>query len=118
MKSTPEWRLFLGVLDHKDVVIKITTDYNVQAHKLLANYELGLKLYGSYPLMRCGQLKMVVMDRVDGIPISEYDEHSLPASVSADIKTAIDLLHTQDLVLLILRAAHIMVMGQNARDAY
>lgn len=116
-----------------EVVVKLTTIYNRDAHEMLASVgctdagettggdsnvgdahngsarALAPKLHGCYSFMGGGNLKMVVMDRVNGKPLSDYGDHSLPSSVFDDVKKAIDLLHQKGYVFGDLRAPNVMV---------
>lgn len=60
---------------------------------------------------------MVVMERVPGKPMSEFEKHSLPSTVFDDVKAAIDILHDQDLVFGDLRASNIMIVGEDKNHA-
>ena len=95
-----------------DVVVKFTSSYNEEAHKLLAEHNLAPKLYGCHRVI--GNLFMVVMERVKGknIKAHELTEEPLEGSVFEDITEAVKLLQEHDFVHGDLRAVNVMIDGE------
>ncbi|PCH36985.1 hypothetical protein WOLCODRAFT_28875 [Wolfiporia cocos MD-104 SS10] len=91
-----------------EVVVKFTTKYNADAHRVLADAGLAPALHACIPV--CGRLHMVVMERVHGEMAWNIQQRGelLPYTVYKDVKAAIDLLHQHNLVFGDLRAPNIM----------
>ncbi|KAI1790036.1 hypothetical protein LXA43DRAFT_947637 [Ganoderma leucocontextum] len=104
--------------DRVEVVVKFTARYNEDAHRLLAIHHLAPELHACIPV--CGDLFMVVMDRVHGEMALEVERRGelLPSSIYEEVRDAIALLHSNDLVFGDLRTPNIMVVpgGSSGRD--
>ena len=83
---------------NKEVIVKFTARYNEVAHRLLVDADLAPKLHFCERII--GDLYMVVMDRVDGTSVWQFqqDEKPVPAVVLKDIKDALHILHAKDIV--------------------
>jgi hypothetical protein len=99
-----------AVLDTSEVVVKFTTQYHPEAHRLLATKGLAPVLHACVPV--CGGLFMVVMDRVHGEMAWHMGDQGelLPYDVYKDIQDAVMLLHSKDFVFGDLRTPNIMVL--------
>lgn len=91
------------------MLVKFTTRYNPDAHRLLAAAGLAPHLYScSYVY---GGLYMVVMEFISG-EVMEYlvaeKDKTVPLSVFDDVKAAIEKLHEKDIVFGDLRPPNIM----------
>jgi hypothetical protein len=97
----------------EEVVVKFTSEYHQRAHELLASQTppLAPKLYGCYDVVGVKGMKMIVTQRIKGKPMESYKGKlpKLPSSVYTNIRKAIDILHSEDLVFGDLRAANIMI---------
>lgn len=91
-----------------EVVVKFTTKYNADAHRVLANAGLAPALHACIPV--CGRLHMVVMERVHGEMAWDVQQRGelLPYTVYKDVKAAINLLHQHNFVFGDLRTPNIM----------
>ncbi|TBU26575.1 hypothetical protein BD311DRAFT_762389 [Dichomitus squalens] len=96
--------------DSVEVVVKFTERYHPEAHRILAAEHLAPALHVCVPV--CGDLFMVVMERVHGEMAWEAADRQelLPYRIYEDIKRAIALLHSHDLVFGDLRTPNIMVV--------
>ncbi|TBU27934.1 hypothetical protein BD311DRAFT_807273 [Dichomitus squalens] len=96
--------------DSVEVVVKFTERYHPDAHKLLAAEHLAPALHACVPVY--GDLFMVVMDRVHGTIAWEPATRNelLPHRIYEDVRRAIALLHSHDLVFGDLRTPNIMVV--------
>ncbi|EJF58043.1 hypothetical protein DICSQDRAFT_139665 [Dichomitus squalens LYAD-421 SS1] len=96
--------------DSVEVVVKFTERYHPDAHKLLAAGHLAPALHACVPVY--GDLFMVVMDRVHGTIAWEPATRNelLPHRIYEDVRRAIALLHSHDLVFGDLRTPNIMVV--------
>ena len=113
MSSTVE-----ALADRFKVVVKFTAQYHPEAHRLLANEGLAPVLQACVPV--CGGLFMVVMNHVDGETAWHAGNRGelLPYDIYKDIKNAVELLHSKDLVFGDLRTPNIMVVpGGSGSDA-
>ncbi|KAI0291301.1 hypothetical protein BC826DRAFT_1106047 [Russula brevipes] len=91
-----------------EVVVKFTANYNEQAHRILADEGLAPKLYACRRVI--GNLFMVVMERLEGTPMSAgIQGEYLEDSVFDDIRRAIGFLQRHDLVHGDLRAVNIVL---------
>jgi hypothetical protein len=98
-----------------EVVVKFTANYNEQAHRILAEEGLAPKLYACQRVI--GNLFMVVMERLQGTPMSAgIPENPLEDSVFDDIRRAIGHLQGHNLVHGDLRAVNI-VLEPNQKHA-
>ena len=99
-----------ALADSSEVVVKFTARYNPEAHRLVATWGLAPMLHACVPV--CGGLFMVVMDRVHGEMAVEAVARGelLPYDIYKDIRDAIALLHSNDLVFGDLRIQNIMVV--------
>ncbi|KAI0291297.1 hypothetical protein BC826DRAFT_955794 [Russula brevipes] len=96
-----------------EVVVKFTTNYNEQAHRVLADEGLAPRLYACQRVI--GNLFMVVMERLEGTPMSAgIPAKPLKDSVFDDIRRAVGHLHRHNLVHGDLRAANILVEPNQA----
>ena len=98
----------------KKVVVKFAQTYNTRAHRLLAQHGFAPELiYDGTEGPFYGGLSMIVMDYVEGITLSEslatppFLAHQ--DAVIASIRTAVGLLHTNDLVFGDLRTPNILL---------
>jgi hypothetical protein len=102
--------------DCMEVVVKFTSLYNSDAHRILASKGYAPILHAVIPV--CGDLFMVVMDRVCGKTIASHMQDSpqmrLPYTIYEDIQAALKLLHAQDLVFGDLRTPNIMCVDSDA----
>ena len=95
---------------NKDVVVKFVTGYGENAHRLLADHGFAPELLYYGPLIRNGELYMVVMDFIDGENLADaFDQVHILSGIHAEIKKAVKLLHAQDLVFGDLRRANVML---------
>ncbi|EJF57295.1 hypothetical protein DICSQDRAFT_174058 [Dichomitus squalens LYAD-421 SS1] len=96
--------------DSVEVVVKLTERYHPEAHRILAAEHLAPALHVCVPV--CGDLFMVVMERVHGEMAWEAANRQelLPYRIYQDIKRAIALLHSHDLVFGDLRTPNTMVV--------
>jgi hypothetical protein len=99
-----------ALADTSQVVVKFTAQYNPEAHRLLAAGGLAPMLHACVPV--CGGLFMVVMDRVHGEVAVEAASRRelLPYDIYKDIRDAVGLLHSNNLVFGDLRTPNIMVV--------
>ena len=83
---------------NKEVIVKFTARCNEVAHRLLVDADLAPKLHFCERVI--GDLYMVIMDRVDGTSVWQFqqDEKPVPAVVLKDIKDALHILHAKDIV--------------------
>jgi len=101
-------KLILDGSKEVEVVVKFTSRYNEEAHKLLADRDLAPKLYLSQRMI--GNLFMVVMGRLEGRTMANGDrKEPLKDTVFEDIARAVDLLKEQNLVHGDLRAVNVVV---------
>ena len=92
---------------NREVVVKITSRYNKRAHRILAEKGLAPKLHFCEPVL--GGLNMVVMDYIKGSPLWEVSCSTNRSAIFQDIKTAIELLHSENLVFGDLRVQNVIV---------
>ncbi|RPD64661.1 hypothetical protein L226DRAFT_565364 [Lentinus tigrinus ALCF2SS1-7] len=100
-----------------EVLVKFTAADNDSAHRILADAGLAPTLHTCVPV--CGDLKMVVMDRLQGEMAWSIKARGepLPPTLYEDVRSAIDLLHCHDLVFGDLRLPNIMyVPSRSAGD--
>jgi len=96
---------------HK-LVVKFTSRYNELAHRLLAEEGLAPKLYG---VASCGgDLKCIMMAKINGRTLHQHG--MADASIYADIKRAVELLHANNLVFGDLRSPNIMVYQRDGKN--
>ncbi|KAI8975930.1 hypothetical protein BD414DRAFT_423507 [Trametes punicea] len=99
-----------GPTNSIEVVVKFTDRYHADAHKLLAAEHLAPALHACVPV--CGDLFMAVMDRVEGemawAVLARGEQ--LPYRIYEDVRRAITLLHSHNLVFGDLRTPNIMVV--------
>ncbi|KAL5522069.1 hypothetical protein ACEPAF_1925 [Sanghuangporus sanghuang] len=98
-------------MDGRDVVVKFTSTYCGDAHRLLASHGLAPQLHF------CGRIRgglwMVVMDYVQGNNSNNYlTENGLPPDIVADVRKAVGLLHDEDYVFGDLRPQNILVLKE------
>jgi hypothetical protein len=100
--------------DTSEVVVKFTPRYNSEAHRILATKGFAPTLHACVPV--CGGLYMVVMDRVHGEMAWHVRQRAefLPYGVYQDIRDAIALLHSNNLVFGDLRTPNIMVVTRGS----
>lgn len=108
--------LFLAtrVVEKDEVIVKFTDRYNAEAHRDAAKEGYAPRLYFDEEVI--GGLTMVVMERLDGKPMSERVENSLPPSVFEDIENALKFLHAKNIVFGDLRAANVIIVGGKKRE--
>jgi len=99
---------------NKEVIVKFTACYNEVAHCLLADADLAPKLHFCERVI--GNLYMVVMDRVDGTSVWQFqqDKKPVPAVVLKDIDNALHILHAKDIVFGDLRDPNILYLASKA----
>ncbi|OCB88696.1 hypothetical protein A7U60_g4170 [Sanghuangporus baumii] len=95
-----------GSDDEVDVVVKFTVRYHEQAHRILEQNELAPRLHFCIPLV--GDMYMVIMDYIENTSLYLVKPED-PEKVLSDVKTAVDLLHAQDLVFGDLRVQNIIL---------
>ncbi|KAL5524756.1 hypothetical protein ACEPAF_9902 [Sanghuangporus sanghuang] len=95
-----------GSDDEVDVVVKFTVRYHEQAHRILEQKELAPRLHFCIPLV--GDMYMVIMDYIENTSLYLVKPED-PEKVLSDVKTAVDLLHAQDLVFGDLRVQNIIL---------
>ncbi|KAL5532635.1 hypothetical protein ACEPAF_4409 [Sanghuangporus sanghuang] len=95
-----------GSDDEVDVVVKFTVRYHEQAHRILEQKELAPRLHSCIPLV--GDMYMVIMDYIKNTSLYLTKPED-PGKVLSDVKTAVDLLHAQDLVFGDLRVQNIVL---------
>jgi RIO-like serine/threonine protein kinase len=100
---------------NKEVIVKFTARYNKVAHRLLADADFAPKLYFCEPVI--GDLYMVVMDRVDGMSVQQFQEEKkpVPAIVLNNTKDAVHILHAENIVFGDLRDPNILYLTSKAR---
>jgi hypothetical protein len=105
-----------ALADTSEVVVKFTARYNPQAHHLLATEGLAPMLHACVPV--CGDLFMVVMDRVHGEMAWKAATRGelVPYHIYKDIQDAVALLHSNDLVFGDLRAQNIVIVRSSGLD--
>ncbi|KAH8823349.1 hypothetical protein DL96DRAFT_1469435, partial [Flagelloscypha sp. PMI_526] len=97
----------------KLIVVKFVASdrYGVQAHRLLADNSLAPRLLYHGPLSStCTWLSMVVMEHISGRTLAEVDPKP---GLHAQVKQALQLLHSQNLVFGDLRSRNIMIDSDN-----
>ncbi|CAE6506478.1 unnamed protein product [Rhizoctonia solani] len=101
--------------DGKPIVVKFTQFYNFEAHKLLAEKGLAPKLLSLNAQPISAGLVMIVME-LFGTSLDTYLDPAGPgldqsarAHIESDVKMALDLLHTQNLVFGDLRSPNVLV---------
>ncbi|KAI0714160.1 hypothetical protein C8T65DRAFT_738835 [Cerioporus squamosus] len=102
--------------EHIEVVIKFTSEYNEDAHRLLAHAGFAPALHACVPV--CGDVQMVVMDRVLGKMAwcAERKQELLPRTVYDDVESAIRLLHENNLVFGDLRPPNVMCVPKSGPE--
>jgi hypothetical protein len=106
--------LFTGTTDdRKRVVVKFTATYNEEVHKLLAAEGLAPKLYSCSRVI--GNLFMVVMERLEGMPLATYGR-KVHHSAYQDIERALEVLKKKKFVHGDLRAVNVMIVRVQNRD--
>ena len=90
--------MYIVTLNTSQVVVKFTTRYNEEAHRLLANHRLAPKLHFCERVI--GDLYMVVMDKVDRKSIWQLrvEGMPIPAVVWEKVEEAMVLLHGNNIV--------------------
>jgi hypothetical protein len=102
-----------------EVVVKFTAQYHPETHRRLADKGFAPVLHACVPV--CGGLFMVVMDRVHGKLAWDLVQRRelIPYEAYEDIRDAIKVLHSDNLVFGDLRTPNIMVVpsgpGTDAR---
>ncbi|KAJ7284150.1 hypothetical protein C8J57DRAFT_754645 [Mycena rebaudengoi] len=100
-----------GIPSGQDVVVKFVSQYNVQAHRLLAAINRAPKLYWHGKIR--GGLEMAVMEKINGMMAFHWapahQASALPRSVYDDVSHAIRTLHDNNIVFGDLRLPNIMV---------
>ena len=109
----PDKLLYKAQLDNRLMVVKFMSTYHAQDHRLLAEHRLAPPLHYAGTehaggLMYGGR-DMVVMDLIDGKPPVD----SLSKCQFEQVKQAITLLHSHDLVLGNLRSPNILVKDES-----
>jgi len=99
-----------ALISISEVVVKFTAQYRPEAHRLLATKGLVPVLHACVPVY--GGLFMVVMDHVHGEMAWKAGDRGelLPYNVYKDIKDAIALLHSNNLIFGDLCTPNIMVV--------
>lgn len=104
----------------KPIVVKFVQSYNADAHRLLAEEKLAPELLYDgtmYPDDQPGpEHIMIVMELAQGEDLESLGGTRLPRSVFDDIKKAVDLLHSHNLVFGDLREPNVMVLQDSAGD--
>ncbi|KAG8760361.1 hypothetical protein FRC11_000531 [Ceratobasidium sp. 423] len=99
------------------IVAKFVTRYHPVAYRLLAREGLTPELLDDGTAHLADQPgpehSMIVMEYLNGVDLGKSTDHPLPAYVFVDIKRALVLLHSQDLVFGDLRRPNVML----AKDA-
>jgi len=110
--GTTTTAMYIAALDtSQEVVVKFTTRYNEEAHRLLAEHQLAPRLHVCARVV--GNLYMVVMDRVDGKSIWQLQVEGtpVPSVVSKKVEEAVKLLHDNDIVIGDLRDPNILYVA-------
>ena len=100
-----------------DVVVKFSTTYGKRGHELLANAmpkALASLLYYCEKPEDTGNLWIVVMEYIEGDLLSNSDAQITPF-LRADIATALEILHTRDIVFGDLRKSNIILSPVGAK---
>lgn len=107
--------LFKAKLDDEPVVVKFCHTYGEEAHTIVAAAGLAPRLRFVGAL--CGGGKMVVMDDANGEPASVALQSLkvLPSTVMDDLKSALHILHANDLVYGDLRLPNIIVRQEGSQ---
>ncbi|KAI6032323.1 hypothetical protein BKA83DRAFT_2398507 [Pisolithus microcarpus] len=100
----------------RKIVVKFVTRYGIDAHLTMANAGFAPKLRyfgpigGTEDAVSYGQLRMVVMDYMEGVTLSTaIERRNVPPSVETHLRQAIDLLHRAGFVFGDLRAPNVIV---------
>lgn len=114
--------LYRATLDgDQRVVVKFTSQYNQEAHKLLASRSLAPKLY--YCERVVGGLYMVVMEHVEAKSLSELRWSPkvqipglpIPSIVLTKVEEALRILHSAEIVFGDLREPNILYAHSDSR---
>src|ERR1044072_821872 len=101
--------------DKQQIVVKYTYRYNKEAHELCYNIGKVPKLL--YIRKTCG-FYYVVMEYIDDKKLDDCDvEHSVYEKIIKDIKEAVKLLHSNDIIFTDLHDTNILVI-QDENDEY
>ena len=92
----------------KEVVVKFSRRYGIEAHRFLASKEQAPKVLHFEPLP--GNWCVVVMEKVDGKPL----QCPIDEAVESKVKAALDNLHSEDFVHGDLRAQNILLLNDNS----
>lgn len=105
------------IQDEQPIVVKFAQTYGKEAHRLLAEKNMAPKLH------YCGRvgedagydnLKLVVMEVVQGKTAADiYDDQPLPTDVIKQLRAALAILHSRNLVFGDLRRPNIMIKSDN-----
>ena len=111
------------------VVVKFTPRYNKREHLLLAQRGLAPALYFCEPVF--GGLFMIIMDLIQGEPLWIADVPPNDTRILEDVTSAVELLHTENLVFGDLRPQNIIakaeggallidfdIVGEDGKDRY
>jgi hypothetical protein len=116
--GTTTTAMYIATLDNRqEVVVKFTTRYNEDAHRLLVGHQLAPTLHFCGRVV--GDLYMVVMDRVDGKSIWQLQREGkpVPPVVLKKVEEAVGLLHVQNIVIGDLRDPNILYVASKGDDA-
>ena len=111
--GTTTTAMYVAILDNRqEVVVKFTTRYNEEAHRLLVGHQLAPTL-SHFCGRVIGNLYMVVMDRVDGKSVWQLQMEGTPVPpvVSKKVEEAVGLLHGHDIVVGDLRNPNILYVA-------
>jgi tRNA A-37 threonylcarbamoyl transferase component Bud32 len=101
--------------DDRLIVAKFTTEYNADAHRLLANHGLAPRLLSDEDLT--GGWRMIIMEFIGGDILFEHIRNPVGdyIHVFADVKRAVDLLHSENIVFADLRTPNVLVKKVNGQ---
>ncbi|CUA71256.1 hypothetical protein RSOLAG22IIIB_09424 [Rhizoctonia solani] len=107
--------------DGRYVVVKFVERYNAPAHELLALHGLAPKLLFDSADRLYGGYRMVVMELIDGKPLSEHAEITVGPQAATEmlrrvcpsVEQALKLLHGDNFAFGDLRPPNIMVVEEN-----
>ncbi|KAG5637887.1 hypothetical protein H0H81_002850, partial [Sphagnurus paluster] len=99
--------LFQGTYNGTEVLVKFCETYHGQAHRLLAQAGRAPHLYFCERI--CGGAMMVIMELVKGRDARHYFSLNMPEEVMDDVRSAVDLLHENNLVFGDLRRSNIII---------
>lgn len=107
--------LYLAKMNDIEVIVKFTSQYNADVHRLLASAGYAPELFACVRVV--GDLYMVVMERILGDSVSALVLRNAFSSVIADeVEKAIKVLHQSGFVFADLRDPNVMYVAGDVLD--